>query len=87
MWSLGICCTSRTRCECTEAATQTGKIQQVFTKLKVSSLLVSDALRWRLVEVVRENINAFAATSINLGRTIRTSVVSHIIMTNDAKPF
>lgn len=61
-----------------------GKIQQVPPKLKVSSLPVSELLRRRLADVVRENINAFAATPTNLGRT---SVVIHTIKTYDAKPF
>ena len=62
---------------------QSGKIQQVLAELKVSSLTVSELLRRRLVDVVRENIDAFAATPTDLGRT---SVVIHTIKTSDAKP-
>ena len=63
---------------------QNRKIQQVLAKLGVSGLPVSEKLRRRLVEVVRENIDAFAATPTDLGRT---SMVIHIIKTGDAKFF
>ena len=67
-----------------EPTAQTGKVKQVLAELKVSGLPVSEALRRRLVDVVRENIDAFAATPTDLGKT---SVVIHTIRTSDAKPF
>ena len=73
--------------ECTagvpEPTAQRGKVQQVLAELKVSSLPVSEELRRRLVDVVRENINAFAETPTDLGNT---PVVIHTIRTSDAKP-
>ena len=63
---------------------QNGKVPQVLAELKVSGLPVSEVLRRRLVDVVRENIDAFAATLTDLGKT---SVVIHTIRTSDAKFF
>ena len=56
----------------------------MLAKLSVSGLEVSKVFRRRLVDVVRENIDALAATPIDLGRT---SVVIHTIKLRDAKPF
>ena len=56
----------------------------MLAELRVSGLPVSEVLRRRLVEVVRENIDAFAATPTDLGRT---SVVIHTIKTGHARPF
>ena len=67
-----------------EPTVQSGRVQQVLAELKVSSLPVSEVLRRRLVDMVRENIDAFAATSTDLGKT---SVVIHTIQTSEAKPF
>ena len=63
---------------------QTGKIQHVLAELKVSSLSVSEDLRKRVIGVVRECIDAFAATPNDFGRT---SVVTHTIKTGEAQPF
>ena len=56
----------------------------MLAELRASGLPVSEVLRRRLVEVVRENVDAFAATPTDLGRT---SVVIHTIKTRDSKPF
>ena len=63
---------------------QTGKLQKVLADLRVSILLIPDQVRKRLVEVIKENLDAFAASPIDLGRT---SVVVHTIKTGEAKPF
>ena len=63
---------------------QTGKLQKVLTDLRVSTLPIPKQVRKRLVEVVKENLGAFAASPTDLGRT---SVVVHTIKTNAAKPF
>ena len=63
---------------------QSGKLQQVLADLKISSLPISESLCRRLICVVRSNLNAFAASPTDLGRT---SVVVHTIKTGDAKPF
>ena len=63
---------------------QNGKVQQVLAELKVSSLPLAEVLRRRLVDVVRKNIDAFASTSTDFGKTL---VVIHTIRTSDAKPF
>ncbi len=63
---------------------QTGKSQKVLADLRVSTLPIPEQVRKRLVEVVKKNIDAFAASPIDLGRT---SVVVHTIKTCEAKPF
>ena len=63
---------------------QAGKLQKVLADLRVSTLPIFDQVRKRLLEVVKENLNAFAASPTDLGRT---SVVVHIIKTGNAKPF
>ena len=67
-----------------EPTVQSGIVQQVLAELKVSSLPISEVLRRRLFDVVRENIDAFAETPTDLGKT---SVVIHTIRTSAAKPF
>ena len=67
-----------------EPTVHSGKVQQVLPELIVSSLPVFEVLRRRLVDVVRENIDAFAATPTDLGKT---SVIIHTVRTSDAKPF
>ena len=62
---------------------QTEKLQ-VLSDLRVSILPIPDHVRKRLVEVIKENLDAFAASPIDLGRT---SVVVHTIKTNASKPF
>ena len=56
----------------------------MLAELGVSGRPVSEELRRRLLEVVRENIDAFAATPTDLGKT---AMVIHTITTGDAKPF
>ena len=56
----------------------------MLADLRVSSLPIPEQVRKRLVKVVKENLDAFAASPIDLGRT---SVVVHTIKTGDAKPF
>ncbi len=63
---------------------QTGKLQKVLADLRVSTVPIPDQVRKRLVEVIKENLDAFAASPIDLGRT---SVVVHTIKTGEAKPF
>ena len=63
---------------------QAGKLQNVFADLRVATLPIPEQVRKRLVEVVKENLNAFAASPTDLGRT---SVVVHTIKTGNAKPF
>ena len=63
---------------------QTGKLYSVFAELKIAALPIPENLRKRLIEVVRENLDAFAASPTDFGRT---SVVCHTFKTGDAKPF
>ena len=63
---------------------QAGKLQKVLADLRVATLPILEQVRKRLVEVVKENINAFAATPTDLGRT---SVVVHTIKTGIDKLF
>ena len=51
---------------------------------KIVTLPISEQLRRRLIHVVRENRDAFAAFLTDLGRT---SVVLHTIKTGEARPF
>ena len=67
-----------------EPTVHCGKVQQVLAELKVSSPPVSEVLRRRLVDVIRENIDAFTATPTYLGNT---SMVLHTIRTSDENPF
>ena len=63
---------------------QMGQLQKVLTNLRMSTLPIPEQVRKRLVEVVKENLGAFAASPTYLGRI---SVVVHTIKTNAAKPF
>ena len=63
---------------------QKGKIQTVLSELKVSELPVHEELRRQVVNVVRDCIDAFAATANDFGRT---EVALHTIKTGDARPF
>ena len=63
---------------------QSGKLQQVLADLKIATLPIPGTLRQRLVEVVRENLDAFAASSTDFGRSL---VVVHTIKTGDTRPF
>ena len=56
----------------------------MLTDQRVSTLPIPEQVRKRQVEVVKENLGAFAASPTDLGRT---SVVVHTIKTNAAKPF
>ena len=63
---------------------QSGKLQRVLLDLKIAALPIPDELCKRLIEVVRENLDAFAASPTDLGRT---SIVIHTIKTGEARPF
>ena len=63
---------------------QSGKLQRVLADFKIATLPISEKLRRRLVQVVRENLDAFGASPTDLGRT---SVVIHTIRTGEARPF
>ena len=63
---------------------QSGKLQRVLADLKIATLHISEQLRRRLVQVIRKNLDAFAASPTDLGRT---SVVIHTIKTGEARPF
>ena len=63
---------------------QSGKLQKGLADLRVAILPIPEQVRKRLVEVVKENLNAFAASLTDLGHT---SVVVHTIKTGNAKPF
>ena len=64
---------------------QTGKLQKVLADLRVAALPLSEEIRRRVVAVVKANLDAFAGSPTDLGRT---SVVVHTIKTAaDAKPF
>ena len=55
----------------------------MLADLRVSSLPITEELRRRLVGVVKESLDAFAASPTDVGRT---SVVVHTIRTGDALP-
>ena len=63
---------------------QSGKRQRVLEDLKVATLKIPEELRKQLIEVVRENVDAFAASPTYLGIT---SLVIHTIKTGNAHPF
>ena len=63
---------------------QKGKIQTVLSELKVSELPIHEDLRRQVVNVVRDCIDAFAATPNDFGRT---EVALHTIKTGEAQPF
>ena len=63
---------------------QNGKLQTMLADLRVSTLQIPEQVRKRLVEVLKENFDAFAASPTDFGRT---SVVVHTINTTAAKPF
>ena len=56
----------------------------MLAELRVSCLPINEGTKRRLIEVVKKNLDAFAATPTDLGRT---SVVVHTIKTGEAKPF
>ena len=61
-----------------------GKLQKVLLELKVATLPVGQDVRKQLIEIVQQQLDAFAATPTDLGRT---SVISHKIKTGEAQPF
>ena len=63
---------------------QSGKLEHVLADLKIAVFPIPDELSKRLIEVVRENLDAFAASPTDIGRT---SVVIHTIKTGEARPF
>ena len=65
-------------------SSQSGKLQRVLADLQSETLAIPETLRNRLIEVVRDNLEAFAGSPTDLGRT---SVVVHTIKTGLAKPF
>ena len=56
----------------------------MLADLRVASLPIQEPARKRLIEVVKSNLGAFAASSTDFGRT---SVVMHTIKTGEAQPF
>ena len=62
----------------------TGKLQKVLADLKVASLPISEEMRKKLVQVVSDSLDAFAASATDLGRT--SVVVHRIKTTGEAKP-
>ena len=56
----------------------------MLADLKITVRPIPDELCKRLIEVVRENLDAFAASPTDLGRT---SVVIHTIKTGKVRPF
>ena len=48
-------------------AEQSGKLWRVLSDLKVATLKIFEKLRKRLIEVVRTNLDAFAASFTDLG--------------------
>ena len=76
--------TETTRSTDSNATDQSGKLERVLAKLKIAALPIPDHLRKRLIEVFRKNLDAFAASPTDLGRTL---VVIHTIKTREARPF
>ncbi len=74
----------KTRISLKQSEPQSGKLQQLLADLKISFLPISESLRRRLICVVHSNLDAFAASPTDLGRT---SVVVHTIKTGEAKSF
>ena len=60
------------------------KLQKVLLELPVANLLVDEDVRNQLIEILRQQLDAFAATLTYLGRT---SVIVQCIKTGDAQPF
>ncbi len=56
----------------------------MLTNLKIADFPIPNELRKRLIKIVRENLDAFAASPTDLART---SVVIHTIKTGEARPF
>ena len=56
----------------------------MLLELKVATLPVGQDVRKQLIEIVQQQLDAFAATPTDLGRT---SVISHKIKTGEAQPF
>ena len=63
---------------------QTGKLQKVLADIRVFTRPIPDQMQKRLMEVIKENLDAFSASLIDLGGI---SVVVHTIKTGEAKPF
>ena len=63
---------------------QAGKLQKVLAELRVATLPIEENVRNQLIEIVRKQLDAFAATPTDLGRT---SVIVHSIKTGEAHPF
>ena len=61
-----------------------GKLQKVLLELRVATLPIEENVRRQLIEIVRQQLDAFAATPTDLGRT---SVIVHSIKTGEAQPF
>ena len=63
---------------------QSGKHQRVTPDLKFATLPTPELLRKPLIELVRENLDAFAASSTDLDKIL---VVVYTIRTGDERPF
>ena len=58
---------------------QIGKLQQVLADLKISSLPIPESLRKRLICVDHSNLDAFAASPTDLGRTSWSCTLSRLV--------
>ena len=67
-----------------ETPEQTGKLQKALGDLKLAALNIQEPIRKRLIQVARKNLDAYAGSPTDLGRT---SVVVHTIRTGEAVPF
>lgn len=61
-----------------------GKLQQVLTDFRIAALTVPEEIKKKLIKVVTECLDAFAASNTDLGRTL---LITHTIKTGDAEPF
>ena len=67
--------------EACEFPEQTGKLPKVLADLKIATLKIDEQIRKQLIQVVKKNLDAFAGSPTDLGRT---SVVVHTIRTCEA---
>ncbi len=68
----------------TELNNREEKLQTILSELKVSELKINNTTKQKLIKIVSENLNAFAASDDDLGHT---TVCQHKINTGDKPPF